>query len=115
MLHKIAALYLWWYSLVFVLVVADLRFGFLSEGIRNILARYPYQWDFEFMFAILFLVWGILLWQEVALSKFSGYLFLSQGTAMILLAFLNTSQRSHFIADSILWFAFGFLLLKKHE
>lgn len=111
-INKIAAVYLWWYSLVFIVVVADLKIGFLSVGIKNILARYPYQWDFELMFAMLFVVWGIFLWRDVKLSRFSGYLFLSQGIAMILLAFLQTGEGAHFIMDSILWLALGLLLVK---
>lgn len=111
---KIAALFLFWYILVFALVMSDLSFNFLSPGIKNILARYPYQWDYELMFSAFFLVWGIFLWKSSVDEKFvrfSGMAFLAQGLTIIGLGFLRQDEAFHFFLDSILWIVLGFLLL----
>ena len=111
---KIAALYLFWYVLVFILVVVDLNFNFLAPEIKNFLARYPYQWDYELMFSTLFLVWGIFLWRSSkneTFVKFSGIAFIVQGITIITLGFLRQAEASHFFIDSILWLILGFILL----
>ncbi|MCC6323439.1 hypothetical protein IT400_01460 [Candidatus Nomurabacteria bacterium] len=114
-INKISALYLWWYGIVFILVVADLKLGFLSEGLKNILARYPYQWDYELMFTILFFVWGIFLWKDFRLNKFSGYAFLTQGIVMVTLGIIRQNEIIHLFTDSILWIILGCLLLKQSK
>ncbi|MEK7103477.1 MAG: hypothetical protein AAB870_03985 [Patescibacteria group bacterium] len=111
--NKISALYLWWYAFVFVIVIVDLSIPFLPETIKSVLARYPYQWDFEFMFSALFLVWGCFLWKDKQLSRFSGYAFLSQGVAMILLGLFRSQEMIHLFTDSVLWIILGVLLLKQ--
>ncbi len=114
-INKISALYLWWYVIVFILVVVDLKFGFLSETVKNILARYPYQWDYEFMFTTLFFVWGVFLWKDSHLNKFSGYAFLTQGIVMIILGAIRENEMIHLFTDSILWIILGCLLLRQSK
>lgn len=113
-INKISALYLWSYIPVFILVITDIKFGYLSENIKNILARYPYAWDFELMFTTLFAVWGIFLWKNNNLNKFSAYAFVTQGLVMILLGLFRLSEVAHLFTDSILWLILGFLLLRRN-
>ncbi len=114
-INKFSAIYLWWYVIVFILVIIDLKLNFLSEGIKNILARYPYQWDYELMFATLFFTWGIFLWKDSRLNKFSGYAFLTQGLVMIILGLIRRNEIIHLFSDSILWFVLGYILLKQNK
>ena len=114
-INKIGAIYLWWYVGVFILVLTDLKLNFLTEGIKNVLVRYPYQWDYELMFTILFFVWGIFLWKNIYLIKFSGYMFVSQGIVMIILGIIRENEMIHLFTDSILWIVLGFLLLKQSK
>lgn len=122
MLLKISALYLWYFILVFVLAVLGSTLPFLQEGtlLGDILIRRPYQWDFEFMFTMLFAVWGIFLWKESKTPQknsifisFTGWAFVTQAISMIILALLRTHETSHFILDSIPWFMLGIFLLRK--
>lgn len=113
--HKISAIYLFWYVIVFLLIIVDLQIGFLPDFLKNILARYPYQWDFELMFAALFAVWGVFLWRGVQISLFSGYAFCAQGIIMILLGILRPLEMRHLFMDSILWIILGGLLIKQAE
>ena len=102
---KASALYLFWYVFVFLIVASDLSLHFLPQEIKSILARYPYQWDYELMFSSLFLIWGIFLWRfhtNKELVTFSGVAFLAQGVAVITLAFLRQNESIHFFLDSIL-------------
>lgn len=114
-INKVSAVYLWWYAIVFILVLADMKLNFLSEGIKNILARYPYQADYELMFTSLFFVWGIFLWKDSRLIKFSGYAFLTQGFVMIILGLFRQNEMVHLFADSILWIVLGYLLLRQYK
>lgn len=114
-INKVGAVYLWWYTIVFILVVADMKLNFLSEGIKNILARYPYQVDYELMFTVLFFVWGIFLWKDARLIKFSGYAFLTQGFVMIILGLFRQNEMVHLFTDSILWIVLGYLLLRQYK
>lgn len=114
-INKISALYLWWYVPVFILVVTDLKLSYLSETIKNILARYPYAWDYELMFTVLFFVWGIFLWKDSKISRFSGYAFIAQGLVMIVLGLIRTNELTHLFIDSVAWFVLGYLLLKQSK
>jgi len=108
--HKIAAAYLAWFVIVFVLVVLDLQFGFLSESMRDVLARYPFALDYELMFTALFAVWAIFLWVDRRLSLFSGVAFVVQAGAMALLA-VSGVDAGHLLRDMIPWLALGALLI----
>ena len=114
-INKISAIYLWVYVFIIGLVIIDLQLGFLSESIKNILARYPYQWDYELMFMALFFVWGVFLWKDSSLNKFSGYAFLTQGLVMIILGLMRQNEIIHLFSDSILWFVLGYILLKQNK
>ena len=108
--HKIAAVYLAWFVLVFLLVIFDLHSDFFAENTRDFLARYPFAIDYELMFAALSAVWAYFLWMDKHLSLFSGVAFLSQAVAMAVLAIGNVDT-VHFFVDMIPWFILGVLLV----
>ncbi len=109
-MHKIAALYLFWFVIVFVLVTADVQFDFLTDGIREFLARYPYAFDYELMFTVFFVVWAYFLWNDKGLSLFSGVAFVAQGIAMVFLATIGIDS-AHLFLDAIPWVLIGALLM----
>lgn len=113
---RLSALYLLWFVLVFSLVVTDLRWNYLSEGIRNFLARYPFQWDYEFQFTVLFAVWGFFLWRAAdqpsgMMVRFSALAFVTQGIATVILALLRPGETTHLLLDSTPWLILGIPLM----
>jgi len=108
--HKIAAAYLAWFVVTFLIVVLDLRFEFLSTDAQNFFARYPFAIDYELMFTILFGVWAYFLWIDKRLVLFSGVAFLSQAIAMVILAVGNVDT-AHLLRDMIPWLLLGILLV----
>ena len=111
--NKISAVYLWWFLIVFVLIVFDSYTPFLPQGINSTLARYPYSWDYELMFVVLYSVWGVFLWKNKDLNRFSGFAFVAQGLTMIILGTIRKNEFIHLFSDSVLWIVLGFLLLKE--
>jgi len=63
-LIRVVAIYLWWFLIVFILAINSSKISWLTEGTHwgDALLRRPYAWDFELMFVVLFIVWGIFLW-----------------------------------------------------
>ena len=121
MLLKISALFLWYFTLVFLLAVFGSNIPLLKEDtfLGDILIRRPYQFDFELMFTVLYFVWGIFLWKSSKESNknsnfvsFTGWTFLTQAIVMVILAFLQSRESLHFIFDSIPWFILGALLFR---
>ena len=121
MLLKISALFLWYLTFVFFLIILGANAPFLKEGtlLGDILIRRPYQWDFELMFSVLYFVWGLFLWKaskeatkNSLFISFTGVAFITQAIIMIIMAFLRTGEALHFVLDSIPWFILGFLLLR---
>lgn len=98
--------------------MTDLRWQFLSESARSILARYPYQWDLELLFTVLAAVWGIFLWESAEtldasrkLLQFTVVAFLTQGIATVILGLLRPTEIAHLLLDSVPWFVLGILLV----
>ena len=120
-LLTITSLFLWYFVVLFILIVWDLAQGsrLFTQGtlLGNAVARYPYQWDYELMFAGLFLVWGIFLWKasnNLAANKtlitFTAWAFLVHAVTMIIVGIFKTQDLGHMLGDSIPWFALSFLL-----
>ncbi|GEM_PF-2962594 len=121
MLLKICAIFLWYFTLVFLLAVFGSYIPLLKENtfLGDILIRRPYQFDFELMFTVLYFVWGIFLWKSSVnpnknsnFVSFTAWAFLTQAIVMIVLAVLRTDETLHFVLDSIPWFILGTLLFR---
>jgi hypothetical protein len=110
----------------FILVTANILLGgsLFGEAFGSVLARYPYAFDFEAMFAVLFLVWAVYLWraadnikQNALFISFSGWALLTHGLVFIALALFAERDTLHFLRDSIPMIFFGsaqLFLLKRH-
>ncbi len=118
---RITALFLWYFVLLFLFIVLDMNMStpFLKEGtfIGDMMIRYPYQWDYELMFAGLFLVWGIFLWkaskklsENKMVIQFTAWAFLAHAVSMIIVGLIRSSAFTHLVTDSILWFLISFLI-----
>ncbi|MBP6904982.1 MAG: hypothetical protein KBB91_02920 [Candidatus Pacebacteria bacterium] len=121
---RIVALYLFWFSIVFILAITAGDSLFLSEGtfLGDLLIRRPYQIDFELMFTVLFFVWGIFLWkassrldQSQLFLRFSGWAFLTHATVFIIIGLIKSEVLTHAITDGIGWALTGTLLFKANK
>jgi len=79
--------------------------------------RYPYQWDYELMFAGLFLVWGIFVWEaskklseNKSVIHFTAWAFLAHAVSMIIVGLIRSSAFVHLLTDSIPWFLISFAI-----
>jgi len=120
-LIRLVAIYLWWFSIVFILVIGFSSISFLAEGtfLGDTLIRRPYQWDFELMFTVLFFIWGIFLWRsstDIKSNKtfinFTAWALLTHGLVFIAIGLLKPEILTHAILDSIWWIAAGVIMFK---
>lgn len=119
---KITAVFLWYFVALFFFIVWDMsrESPLFQKGttLGDMMARSPYQWDFELFFAGLFLVWGIFVWRaakniqkDLNLIKFTGWAFLVHAVTMIIVGAIRKQELIHLLNDSIYWFLLGFLIL----
>jgi len=118
---KIAAIFLWYFVLLFLFIISDMAMStpFLNQGtfIGDLIIRFPYQWDYELMFAGLFLVWRVFVWkasnnisENEAIIQFTAWAFLVHAISMITVGLIRTSAFVHLLTDSIPWFLISFLI-----
>ena len=118
---KITSVFLWYFVVLFFFIVWDLNRAepLFREGTRlgDAMIRFPYQWDFELMFAGIFLVWGIFLWKasrnaknNLLFIRFTAWAFLVHAISMIIIGLINSQELMHLVNDSIFWFLITFLL-----
>lgn len=116
---KISAIYLWYFIPLFLLIVSDIGSHLFQQGtfFGNLIVRYPYQWDYELMFAGFYLVWGIFVWKaaknpenNLSLIKFTAWGFFANVATNIIVGLLRTQELSHLATDSILWLVLGLLI-----
>lgn len=105
-LIRLVAIYLWWFSIVFILAIGFSSISFLAEGtsLGDTLIRHPYQWDFELMFTVLFFIWGIFLWRsstDIKSNKtfinFTAWALLTHGLVFITIGLLKPGILTHAI------------------
>ena len=125
---RICAVYLLLYVGSFLIVVVN---SLLNEAlfpvdsvIGSVLARYPYAFDFEAMFAVLFFVWAVYLWraaddikQNSLFISFSGWALLTHGFVFVGLALFTGQDVWHFLRDSAHMIFFGIAqlyILRRH-
>ena len=118
---RIAAFFLWYLSLLFLLIIWDVNAStpFLKKGtfVGDLIIRYPYQWDYELMFAGLFLVWGTFVWRasknlqsNKTIIQFTAWGFLAHAMSMIVVGVIKTTDFAHLATDSTPWFIISFLV-----
>jgi hypothetical protein len=124
LLIQLVAVYLFWFTIVFILAVGFSDLSFLKQGtfLGDALIRRPYQIDFELMFTALFLVWGIFLWkassdleQNRTFIHFSACALFTHGVVFVILGFTKPEILSHMLLDSVWWLLAGILLFKVYK
>lgn len=102
---KLLAIYFWSYTPVFVLSLLPQRNTFLGEIFIRDAQVAGYQ--FELLFAAIFLIWGVYLWK--ASSKPDNHRFFIDFTIwtsvvhllwMILMALLQPADTAHLLRDA---------------
>lgn len=112
---RFTAVFLWYFTPGYILTIlgsfTNLRFFDYA------FVRQPYQWDFELMFAVLFLVWGIFTWivsrnplQNTFFIHFTAWALLTHAVVMVSLGILREGELVHFLVDSVPYFVFGAML-----
>ena len=124
---KISAIFLWYFTPLFLLIVSDIGKHLFQENtfFGNLIVRFPYQWDYELMFAGFYLVWGIFVWKaaknpenNLSLIKFTAWGFFANVAMNIIVGLFRTQELSHLLTDSIPWFVLGlliFIMAKKYD
>lgn len=105
---KILAVFFWWYGVVFVLSVARLQGVDISIVPFLDFRGETYAWDFEFMFTLIFLVWGSYLWRasrEPEKHKLFIDFTITATTAhilaMLVIALIRSEDFWHLIGDAL--------------
>ena len=124
---KISAIFLWYFTPLFLLIISDIGSRLFQEGtfLGEAIVRHPYQWDYELMFAGFFLIWGIFVWKaaknpkdNLSFIKFTAWGFFAIVITNILVGVFKTQDLVHLVNDSIPWFLLGFLIFimsKKYD
>ncbi len=116
---KISAIYLWYFTPLFLLIISDIGSHLFQQNtfFGNLIVRYPYQWDYELMFAGFYFVWGIFVWKatknpenNLSLIKFTGWGFFANVATNIIVGLFRTEELSHLATDSIPWLVLGLLI-----
>lgn len=116
---KVSALYLWYFTPLFLLIISN-GSHLLQQGtfLGNLIIRHPYQWDYELMFAGLYLVWGIFVWKasknienNLNLIKFTAWGFFAIIVTNIIVGLFRIHELAHLISDSIPWLLLGSLII----
>lgn len=119
-LIRAVALYLWWFTVVFALAINSEKISWLAQGTHwgDALLRRPYAWDFELMFVVLFIVWGVYLWRastrithNLSLLKFTSWAFITHAGILVVIGLLREGELAHLVIDSIFWLLAGLLTL----
>jgi hypothetical protein len=104
---RLLALILWLNIPVFVITVLGPHFSFLKKFTPEFRGS-TYQWDFELMFMVIFLVWGWYLWKASFEPKkhslfidFSIWANIAHGLTMILIGLLREGELIHLLKDSV--------------
>lgn len=105
---RLMACALWWYVPVFVVSVLDALEVALPSSITPAFRGSQYQWDFELMFTLLFLVWGAFLWRSSkspqaheSFISFSVWAAISQVAAMLVIGALRPAELLHLTRDAL--------------
>lgn len=118
---KISAIYLWYFTPLFLLIVSRVGNRLLQQGslLGDLIIRYPYQWDYELMFAGFYLIWGIFLWKaakdpakNISFIKFTAYGFFANVATNLIVGLFRTEELVHLLTDSILWFMLACLMFR---
>ncbi len=116
---KISAIFLCYFTPLFLLVISDVGSRLFQEGtfLGEAIVRHPYQWDYELMFAGLYFVWGIFVWkaaknpkENLSFIKFTAWGFFANVATNILVGLFRTKELTHLAADSIPWLVLGLLI-----
>lgn len=122
---RITALFLWYFTPVYIFTVLGLITNVSIFSYSFV--RQPYQWDFELMFAVLFLVWGIFLWmasnksaENILFIRFTAWSLMTHVAVMVSLGLSREGELVHFFVDSIPYLILGIVLIigvanKKHQ
>jgi len=116
---KISAIFLWYFTPLFLLIVSDVGNQLFQSGtfFGDLIVRYPYQWDYELMFAGFYLVWGIFVWKAAknpennsTFIKFTAWGFFANVATNMIVGLFRTEELSHLVTDSIPWLVLGFFI-----
>lgn len=116
-LLKIAAIFLWYFTPLFFLIISDVGNRLFQENsfLGNLIVRFPYQWDHELMFAGFCFVWGIFVWRAAkspennkSFIQFTAWGFLVNALTNILVGLFRTQDLAHLVTDSIPWLIISF-------
>ena len=112
---RLTSVFLWYFTPAYILTVLGSVSNLRIFGYSFV--RQPYQWDFELMFAVLFLIWGIFTWiascnpkENSLFVRFTAWALLTHGIVMICLGFLRAGELTHFLIDSVPYFVLGLVL-----
>lgn len=110
MILKISAIFLWYFTPLFFLIVSSPLLFHQGTFWGDLIVRHPYQWDYEFFFALFYLVWGVFVWKaaknpskDISLVKFTAWAFLVNAISLILVGFFRRLELAHLATDSIPW------------
>jgi hypothetical protein len=115
---KLLSIYFWSFTPTFILSISPQRDSFVSQlFIREAQVT---EWQFELLFALIFLIWGAFLWQaskkpslHAFFIKFTIWTSVVHLAWMILLAVTEQADRLHLLRDAavlgaliglVLWF-----------
>lgn len=116
---KISAIFLCYFTPLFLFIVLDIGNWPLQPNsfFGDLIVRHPYQWDYELMFAGLYLVWGIFIWRasknlgnNLMFIRFTAWGFFVNASTMVITGLLKTQELAHLAIDSIPWLALSFLM-----
>ncbi len=103
---KLLSIYFWSYTPTFILSIATLRDSFLGQ--MFIREAQVTEWQFELLFALIFLVWGAFLWQaskqpslHAFFIKFTIWTSFVHLAWMLLLAVIEQADRLHLLRDAV--------------
>ena len=111
---------MWYFTPLFLLIVSDIGSLLFQQSTfwGNAIIRFPYQWDYELMFAGFYLIWGIFVWKaaknpenNLSFIKFTAWGFFATVITNILVGLFRTHELSHLIGDSVPWLILGLLII----
>lgn len=103
---KLLAIYFWSFTPTFILSIAPQRDSLLGQ--MFIREAQVTEWQFELLFALIFLVWGAFLWKASTnpssysfFIKFTIWTSLAHLAWMLLLAVIEYADRLHLLRDAL--------------
>lgn len=117
---KISAIFLWYFTPLFLFIVSDIGSNLFQQDtiLGNLIVRYPYQWDYELMFAGFYFIWGVFIWKasknpenNLSFIKFTAWGFFANVLTNIIAGLFRMEELAHLMTDSIPWFVLGYLIL----